>query len=357
MRTRRFFLTNNRNAGAGGTAALLISAALLCFPAWGAVSEFHTIDFPGAARTIAFDVNSRGDVVGVYMATCTATGCSAAHGFIWKNGAEAPESVDVSGASLTRVFGINDAVTSSRLQGRHDLERLRAPRRIQRVHRCPLHRRHGHRHEVRPAGHRRAGNAVGSFDAAAKLYGQTHTLGFIWNDGALREVEAPFESTYITILRGMDARGEMVGCYWTYAPSGNTMHSLAVTSAESFRSEDFPGSKMSMNWRTSASGFRVGHYLDFDGTTHGYVLNDGEYERVDYPGAVFTDTRGVADVATSRRDDDEKSHACLLVGSYIDKASKTHGYLATGHIRTERDRDRHQGPDIKGPGDGDAPQP
>ena len=92
------------NPGVVMVTVLLISAVLLSFPAWGEMSHYATLDVPGAARTIAFDVNAAGDVVGVYNATCTGSTCSAARGFLWRSGAAVPESVDVPGASMTRVF-------------------------------------------------------------------------------------------------------------------------------------------------------------------------------------------------------------------------------------------------------------
>ena len=56
-------------------------------------------DVPGSTFTAAWDVNARGDVVGVYRNT------AGVHGFLWANlGFTA---IDVPGAAATRAFGIN----------------------------------------------------------------------------------------------------------------------------------------------------------------------------------------------------------------------------------------------------------
>ncbi len=59
------------------------------------------IDFPGAAGTIAWDINNRGQVVGFYRKD------GVVHGFLWHKGNFT--SVDIPGAIETVVFGINSA--------------------------------------------------------------------------------------------------------------------------------------------------------------------------------------------------------------------------------------------------------
>lgn len=363
MRESRYFEIRGRKtrhaAHAIAIAALAIAASLMCFPAMGAVARFESIDVPGAARTIAFDVNAGGDVVGVYNATCTGAACSAARGFLWRNDAAAPESVDVPGASMTRVFGINDrgdivgdfkaGTTMSGFVRRAGTAEFVTVRYSEGPFTAT-------RSDLQDIDER--GNAVGSYDMPTPLHGLTNTIGFIWRGDSFQRVEAPFESTYMTILRGIDVEGTVVGCYWTWSPAGNTMHSLSVTSEKLYSSEDFPSSAMSMNWRISARSYRVGHYVDFDKTTHGYVLQEAEFERVDFPGATATDTRGIADDAREQGvAADERVARVNLVGSYVDSSAKTHGYRATGYIRVEREPEEDRRPDNQMPSDGDLSTP
>lgn len=363
MRESRQFGTRGRKTGhatyAIAITALTIASTLMCFPALGAVAHFDTIDVPGAARTIAFDVNAGGDVVGVYNATCSGATCSAARGFLWRNDAAAPETVDVPGASMTRVFGINDrgdivgdfkaGTTLSgfvRRAGSADFVAVRYSEGAFTATRSDLQ-------DIDERG-----TAVGSYDMPTTLHGLTNTIGFVWRGDSFQRVEAPFESTYITILRGIDARGAVVGCYWTWSPAGNTMHSLSVTSGQLFASEDYPSAAMSMNWRISAQSYRVGHYVDFDKTTHGYVLHDEEFEKVDFPGATATDTRGIADDARAHgAPADDHVARVVLVGSYVDSSAKTHGYRAVGYIRVEREPEGDRMPDSQMPSDGDVHTP
>ena len=61
--------------------------------------EFTPLLFPGSTSTSGWDVNARGDIVGVYV------NAAGAHGWIRANGAFT--SIDVPGATATRVFGVN----------------------------------------------------------------------------------------------------------------------------------------------------------------------------------------------------------------------------------------------------------
>jgi probable HAF family extracellular repeat protein len=60
------------------------------------------IDFPGAASTLAWDINNHGRVVGFYFATN-----GSVHGFLWQKGEFT--AIDIPGAVATFVYGINSA--------------------------------------------------------------------------------------------------------------------------------------------------------------------------------------------------------------------------------------------------------
>jgi hypothetical protein len=62
---------------------------------------FSSFVFPGSASTSGWDVNPRGDIVGVYV------NGSGAHGWIRSGEGDEFTSIDVNGATATRVFAVN----------------------------------------------------------------------------------------------------------------------------------------------------------------------------------------------------------------------------------------------------------
>lgn len=71
----------------------------------------------------------------------------------------------------------------------------------------------------------------------------------------------------------------------------------------------------------NAGGDIVGGYVDPAGRGHGYLLRNGEFTTIDYPGSSFTDARGISP------DGD-------IVGTYRltgEPATRIHGYLLTKH--------------------------
>ncbi len=61
--------------------------------------HFRPFSVPGSTNTFAWDINARGDIVGVY------TDAAGAHGYVRTR--EGYTTIDVPGASATRAFGIN----------------------------------------------------------------------------------------------------------------------------------------------------------------------------------------------------------------------------------------------------------
>ena len=61
---------------------------------------FTTIDFPGATSTLAWAINTRGDIVGAYVSAYNST-----HGFLLRGGQYS--TIDFPDATSTQVFTIN----------------------------------------------------------------------------------------------------------------------------------------------------------------------------------------------------------------------------------------------------------
>jgi hypothetical protein len=51
---------------------------------------------------------------------------------------------------------------------------------------------------------------------------------------------------------------------------------------------DYPGSSFSQVNGITDTGTIVGHFVDSGGVFHGYVLKDGIYNQIDFPGALDT---------------------------------------------------------------------
>ena len=82
-----------------GTLPILEVCPLLCLT-WGR-PVFTTIDLPGAARTLAYDLNNRGQVVGAYT-----DAPNTVHGFLLFRGVFT--TVDFPGATETYPWGISE---------------------------------------------------------------------------------------------------------------------------------------------------------------------------------------------------------------------------------------------------------
>jgi len=256
---------------------------------------FTTIDFPGATFTNAYDITPDGDIVGVFR-----DAANKPHGFLLSN--DAFTAIDYPGAVQTRAFGIN-------------------PR----------------------------GDIVGDYKDAGNNF-----HGFLLRDGVFSPIDFPgatytdawglspkrtIAGTYIDangkthaylvnkraefvtldppftfdvgMVHGVNGNGVAVGCWWDAA---GMMHSLLVRDGE-YITNDFPDSKMSMNWRINSEGWVVGHYTDLGNKTHGYQARGSrKYTTIDFPGATYTEAHGI---------NDSKE----IVGLYRDASNKSHGFL------------------------------
>lgn len=63
--------------------------------------------------------------------------------------------------------------------------------------------------------------------------------------------------------------------------------------AFSYQKIAVPGAQETDAMGINASGDIVGSYVDGNGVTHGYLLQDGVFTTIDYPGAARTDARGI----------------------------------------------------------------
>src|SRR6516164_3269457 len=103
---------------------------------------------------------------------------------------------------------------------------------------------------------------------------------------------------------------------WTPQFRGTDNHLFGL-SDYTFTTFDPPGSTSTnqLGGGINDAGWIVGSYDDVNGTTHGYLLRDGEYARpLDFPDAILTRVNGINDLGQ-------------IVGHYRDADDIQHGFL------------------------------
>ena len=213
-------------------ALALVGLAYGCLTPVGAQTAlpFTTIDYPGATTTVAWAINNKGDVAGVYI---LANGTR--HGFLWSGGHIS--SIDFPGAANTEVFGINDA-----------------------------------------------GDLAGDYYKSSGI-----TQGFVLSKGRFVAVNIPGAAT--SALAGINNHGAVIAAYNVVANDG--LPRTAVIAGDVIRKYDYPGAVLTLGNSLNDIGDIVGNY-NIGGVTHGFVLSKGKTTAIDFPNATFTGTYGIS---------------------------------------------------------------
>jgi probable HAF family extracellular repeat protein len=115
---------------------------------------------------------------------------------------------------------------------------------------------------------------------------------------------------------GINEAGDIVGLY--YAADGSR-HGFLLSQGE-FNSIDLSGvftNAASIN----DAGDIVGRYTDADNQGHGYLLGNGDLTTIDFPGAIFTAAAGINQAGDT------------IVGRFTDADNMTHAYqLSNGEF-------------------------
>lgn len=319
------------------TAALFLVAVLAYVPRASAENpHFTTIDYPGAGVTVANGVNQNGEIVGSYRMALPTGGLGPTRGFLLSNGQ--PSTIYVPNSAATLCYGINNAGDivgvyiaagvnyGFRLKaGSANFETIRYTETDPTTGTTTFAARF-----TDSWGIDEEGNVTGGFNDA-----NGHRRAYVWRDGSFDKIMEVPDTTF-TYTHGLNANGEIVGCYFKadpMDPENIVMHSLRVTSDGDFLTEDFPGSMMSMHWRITDSSIIVGHYFDMDGNEHGYLYKDGDYESIDFPDSTLTEAHGIAEIELSNHNGDPLgSRQLLIVGPYVDSNNVRHGFLYTRRV-------------------------
>ena len=257
--------------------------------------RFTTIDVPDAISTVAQDINSEGDIVGLYT-----DGGNKMHGFLLANGNF--NSIDFPGSTMTHAYGVNSRVD---IVGEY--------RDVANNWHGFLLRDGAFTSIDFPGATRTDAYGISPKGMIAGTYndadGKTHAY-LLNKHGEFVTLDPPF-SFETGMVHSVNSNGVAAGCWWDAA---GMMHSLLVRDGE-YITNDFPDSKMSMNWRINSEGWMVGQYTDLNNKTHGYQAKGSrKYTTIDFPDAVFTEAHGI---------NDSKE----IVGRYKDAGNKIHGFV------------------------------
>lgn len=234
--------------------------------------KLSTIDFPDAGFTVAGAINNRGDIVGWYSLPAAP---SIRHGYLLRRGTFT--SFDPPGSIFTNALGINDR-----------------------------------------------GEIVGRFctRTPCRAPGSGDFHGFLLRDGQYTILDVPGSNE--TNAWKINDRGQTVGGFGVADGSvelfqfrNGAFTTFALPTGE-FLNEDTGG--------INVRGDIVGQYCDVGScltgqtTKHGFVLSDGRFTTIDFPGALGTGSFGI----NARR---------VIVGGYFDAANVLHGYMLHPRMR------------------------
>src|SRR5215469_13442497 len=229
---------------------------------------FTTIDFPGALQTVAAAINDVGDIAGQYSWPSAPT---ERHGFLLKDGAFT--SLDPPGSKFTNALGINER---GDIVGRYCILSVCAAVGTGSFHGFLF--RDGEFTTIDVPGALETdafkitssgeiGGGVVTADGKEQL--------FIWNNGEFTTFAPPGGQPVSMDNGGINERGDVVGVYCDVAlpclivPMGT--HGLLV-SGDNFTTIDIPGARATSALGINARGDIVGQYSDATGN-HGFLLS------------------------------------------------------------------------------------
>jgi probable HAF family extracellular repeat protein len=241
---------------------------------------FKSIDFPNAASTQAFGINERGDVVGAYTDTA-----GNSHGFQLSDGKF--RAIDFPGGVLTSARGINDdgAVAGGFAESNDPSV----------VHGFVL--RNGKFLELDFPGSahsgilgiNEAGDVTGSYDL-----GDINTgIGYFTHRQEFKSFEVPGSAPLSTGPHGINDDGQVVGFYNDGA-NPNVVHGFLLDDGK-FTTIDYPGATVTGFFGINERGDLIGGCTCIDGMGHGLLYTDGQFTIISYPNASHTRPRGIND--------------------------------------------------------------
>lgn len=163
-----------------------------------------------------------------------------------------------------------------------------------------------------------AGDIVGRYMSAD---GNTH--GF-WRSKRGTFATVDFPGAVFTVAAGTNARGDIVGQYRLPTDGRRARHGFLLRKGV-FRTIDPPGAAFTNALGINSEGEIVGRYCTTvavpctteSGNIHGFLLAEGEFTTIDFPGAIGTSAWKInpqGDIVGVYRGGDDENHVFVLTG-------------------------------------------
>lgn len=226
-----------------------------------------TIDYPGASFTVASSLNDRGDILGWYSLPATP---AVRHGFVRRNGVFT--SFDPPGSTFTNPLGINNW---GEITGRFCTLANCLPPGLGSYHGFVL--RHGRYTIIDvPGGTETNAFKPNEFGAIVGGFGESGTEQlFVLRHGHFATMALPNGKAISQDDGGMNGWGEIVGTYCNGAPPcliGPTDNHGFLLVGHQLRTIDVDGATATALTAINAQGDIVGGYTDANGVAHAFLL-------------------------------------------------------------------------------------
>jgi len=295
---------------------MLVLLALAVSSAQAQSYKYASIDYPNAIRTRAWGINSSGVIVGDYRDSS-----GTLHGFLLVGGRYV--TVDVPGSLIglpgvlpTGLRSINPAgdIVGIFIAPPGSSEGCTLAGSPPCTKGFLLHR--GTFSTVLFPGHE--GSIPQRITRNGDIYGCYHDADLmVTMHGFVRTASGEFSSVDLpaSMSNGATPDGStVVGLYSDLTMMPAPTHGYVIQNGN-FQSFDVPGSKFTEAWDINPRGSIVGEFQDLAGVFHGFLRTDDGYKSIDFPTAIGTHAGGI-----NRRG--------TIVGQYTDTKNVTHGFLA-----------------------------
>ena len=278
--------------------------------------NYASVDYPNAIRTRTWGISPRGVIVGDYR---DSSGTS--HGFLLVGGRYV--TVDVPGSLIglpgvlpTGLRSINPAgdIVGIFIAPPGSSEGCTLAGSPPCIKGFLLHR--GTFSTLLFPGHE--GSIPKGITPDGTIYGCYHDADLmVTMHGFVRTASGEFTSVDVpaSMSNGATPEGStVVGLYSDLTMMPVPTHGYVIQNGN-FQSFDVPGSKFTEAWDINPRGSIVGEFQDLAGVFHGFLRTEDGYTSIDFPAAIGTHAGGI-----NRRG--------AIVGQYTDTNNVTHGFLA-----------------------------